>query len=220
MKIVGNRIHHIAGDGIQGLGNGTDVLIDRNEIGYVGANPGSSEHSDNIQIIDNGPNLKITNNWLHHQGWYDATTSVGNAGATYIHGGDSDRMTYENNLIEHSRGRVEVCGLGTGGTSRSNITVRRNTVSDNGQTFGGFPGLEWDCGSGTGNLVERNIAVDPDGGFAIHPTGSRSAFSENNNLFGQPSLVSLDGQGNCMSSNSNPAGQEAIGYRKPAGVPW
>lgn len=129
LKIVGNRIHHIAGDGIQGLGNGTDVLIDRNEIGYVGANPGSSEHSDNIQIIDNGPNLKITNNWLHHQGWYDATTSVGNAGATYIHGGDSDRMTYENNLIEHSRGRVEVCGLGTGGTSRSNITVRRNTVS-------------------------------------------------------------------------------------------
>jgi hypothetical protein len=81
----------------------------------VGANPGSSEHSDNIQIIDNGPNLKITNNWLHHQGWYDATTSVGNAGATYIHGGDSDRMNYENNLIEHSRGRVEVCGLGTGG---------------------------------------------------------------------------------------------------------
>lgn len=186
----------------------------------MGANPGSSEHSDNIQIIDNGPNLKITNNWLHHQGWYDATTSVGNAGATYIHGGDSDRMNYENNLIEHSRGRVEVCGLGTGGTSRSNITVRRNTVSDNGQTFGGFPGLEWDCGSGTGNLVERNIAVDPDGGFAIGRTGSRSAFSENNNLFGQPSLVSLDGQGNCMSSNCNPAGQEAIGYRKPAGVPW
>lgn len=70
-------------------------------------------------------------------------------------------MNYENNLIEHSRGRVEVCGLGTGGTSRSNITVRRNTVSDNGQTFGGFPGLEWDCGSGTGNLVEPQHRSGP-----------------------------------------------------------
>jgi hypothetical protein len=217
LKIIGNRIHDIAADGIQGLGQGVDDVIDRNEVGPVGSTPGSNEHSDNIQIIDNGPNLRITNNWIHHQGYYNGQV-VGNAGATYIHGGSTGTLLYENNLIDHSRGRVEVCGLGTGGTSRSNITVRRNTFSDNGQTFSSFPGFEWDCDSGSGNRVERNIAVDPDGGFAQNGSSSAAVFSSN--LFGQPPLVTLDSQGNCTSSNCNASGQEPIGYRKPAGVNW
>jgi hypothetical protein len=217
LRIERNRIHDIAADGIQGLGTGADVLIDRNEIGPVGANPGSSEHSDNIQIIDNGPNLRITNNWIHHQGYYNGQTT-GNAGATYIHGGSTNSLLYENNLVQANRGRVEICGLGTGGTSRSNITIRRNTFSDGGQAFSGFPGFEWDCDSGSGNRVERNIAVDPDGGFAQNGSASAATFSTN--LFGQSSLVTLDAAGNCNSGACNPAGQEPIGYRKPSGVYW
>ncbi len=216
LHFVGNKIHDIAADGFQGV-NGNDVLIDRNEIGPVGANSDSSEHSDNIQITGNDSNLRITNNWIHHQGYFEGKVT-GNAGSTYIHGGSSGSLIYENNLVEIARGRTEICGLGTGGTSRSNITIRRNTWVEGGQAFTGFPSFEWDCDSGSGNVVERNIAVDPDGGFA--QDGSTGAATFSSNLWGQPSLVTLDAQGNCTSANCNPASQEAIGYRKPSGVRW
>jgi Bacterial TSP3 repeat len=214
LQFVGNKVHDVAGDGFQGVG-GSDILIDRNEIGPVGANSDSNEHSDNIQITGNGSNLRITNNWIHHQGYYGGQVT-GNAGSTYIHGGTTNTLLFENNLIESNRGRTEICGLGTGGTSRSNITIRRNTWVDGGQAYSGFPGFEWDCDSGSGNLVERNIAVDPDGGFA--DAGSAATFASN--LWGQPSLVTLSANGDCTSANCNPAGQEPIGYRKPEGVRW
>jgi hypothetical protein len=216
LHFVGNIVHDIAADGFQGT-NGSDVLIDRNKIGPVGANPESSEHSDNIQIVGNGPNLRITNNWIYEQGYYDGNVT-NNAGSTYIHGGTANSLLYENNLIQIARGRTEICGLGTGGTSRSNISIRRNTWVEGGQQYSGFPGFEWDCDSGSGNRVEGNIAVDPDGGFAQDGSAGAATFSRN--LWGQPSLVTLDGQGNCTSANCNPAGQEAIGYRKPSGVRW
>jgi hypothetical protein len=216
LQFVGNKVHDIAADGFQGT-NGANVLIDRNEIGPVGANSDSDEHSDNIQIVGNGPNLRITNNWIHHQGYYEGGIT-NNAGSTYIHGGTTNSVLYENNLIQSARGRTEICGLGTGGTSRSNIMIRRNTWIDGGQQFTSFPGFEWDCDSGSGNLVERNIAVDPDGGFAQDGSSAAAVFSAN--LWGQSSLVSFDSAGNCTSSSCNPAGQEPIGYRKPSGVNW
>ena len=89
---------------------------------------------------------------------------------------------------------------------------------DGGQAYTGFPGFEWDCDSGSGNTIERNIAVDPDGGFG--QDGSSSAATISSNLWGPPSLVTLDAQGNCTSANCNPAGAEPIGYRKPSGVNW
>ncbi|HKI66578.1 MAG TPA: right-handed parallel beta-helix repeat-containing protein [Solirubrobacterales bacterium] len=218
LRFVGNRVHDIAADGFQGVG-GEDVLIDRNEIGSVGANPGSSEHSDNIQITGNGPNLRITNNWIHLQGYFDGKPTS-NSGSTYIHGdeGAGDPLIYENNLIETALGRTEICGLGTGGTSRSNITVRRNTWVDGGKAFPGFPGFEWDCDSGSGNLIERNIAVDPDGGFAQDGSAAAAGFSQN--IWGTPGTVTLDANGNCTSSNCTAPGGQPIGYRKPSGVHW
>ncbi len=216
LKFVGNYVHEIAADGFQGT-NGANVLIDRNEIGPVGANPGSSEHSDNIQIVDNGPNLRITNNWIHNQGYF-AGKITGNSGSTYIHGGTANSVLYENNLVETNQGRTEICGLGTGGTSRSNITIRRNTWVEGGKAFARFPSFEWDCDSGTGNTIERNISIDPDRGFA--QDGSASAATFASNLWGKPSLVTLDADGNCTSANCNPSGQEPIGYRKPSGVNW
>jgi hypothetical protein len=216
LLFVGNYVHDIAADGFQGT-NGANVVIDRNKIGPVGANPGSDEHSDNIQMVGNGPGLRITNNWIFQQGWFEGQV-VGNSGSIYVHGGTSNPVLIENNLIEENQGRTEICGLGTGGTSRSNITIRRNTWIEGGLTFTGFPGFEWDCDSGTGNTVAGNIAVDPDGGFA--QDGSAAAASFANNIWGTPSKVTFDADGNCISANCNPVGAEAIGYRKPAGVPW
>ena len=216
LRFVGNKVHDVAGDGFQGVG-GSDILIDRNEIGPVGANPDSNEHSDNIQITGNGRNLRITNNWIHNQGYYGDQTT-GNAGSVYIHGGTTDPLLFENNLIEANRGRTEICGLGTGGTSRSNITIRRNTWVDGGQAYSGFPGFEWDCDSGSGNTVERNIAVDPDGGFAKDGPSGSATFADN--IWGRPSRVSLDRNGNCTSAKCNPPGQEPIGYRTPEGARW
>jgi|GEM_PF-6061520 len=216
LRFVGNRVHDIAADGFQGVG-GEDVLIDRNEIGPVGANPGSSEHSDNIQITGNDRGLRITDNWIHHQGYYEGGVA-NNSGSTYIHGGSSGSLVYENNLIETAQGRTEICGLGTGGTARSNITIRRNTWVDGGLAFNGFPGFEWDCDSGSGNLIERNIAVDPDGGFA--QDGSAAAASFAHNIWGIPGAVTLDADGNCASAGCNPSGEGPIGYRKPSGVHW
>jgi hypothetical protein len=160
--------------------------------------------------------LRITNNWIHDQGYYDGEVTA-NAGSTYIHGGSTGSLLYANNLIETAQGRTEICGLGTGGTTRSNITIRRNTWVDGGLAFNGFPGFEWDCDAGSGNTITRNIAVDPDGGFADH--GYDEAIVAPN-LFGEPSSVSLDADGNCTSANCNPDGEEPIGYRKPAGVSW
>ncbi len=216
LRFVGNKIHDIAADGFQGVG-GSDVLIDRNEIGPVGANPDSSEHSDNIQLTFNGPNTRVTNNWIHHQGFYEGNVT-GNSGSTYIHGGTSNSLFFENNLVETAQGRTEICGLGTGGTSRSNVTIRNNTWIDGGRAFSGFPGFEWDCDSGSGNAIENNIAVDPDGGFA--QDGSAAAATFASNLWGQASLVSFDADHNCISANCNPAAGAPIGYRKPSGVAW
>ena len=216
LRFIGNRIHDVAADGFQGVG-GTDVLIDRNEIGPVGRNPDSDEHSDSIQITGNDANLRITNNWIHHQGYFEGEITA-NAGSTYIHGGSAASLVYENNLIQTAQGRTEICGLGTGGEERSNLTIRRNTWVDGGLAFNGFPGFEWDCDSGTGNTVERNIAVDADGGLKMSSSPGAAAFSAN--LFGQLSLVTLDAAGNCTSANCNPAGEDPIGYRKASGVAW
>jgi hypothetical protein len=216
LEFVGNIVHDIAADGFQGT-NGADVTIDRNMIGPVGANPGSSEHSDNIQMVYNGPGLRITNNYIFRQGWFEGQI-VGNSGSIYVHGGTENPTLIENNLIEENQGRTEVCGLGTGGVSRSNITIRRNTWIEGGLTFENFPGFEWDCDSGTGNTVAQNISVDADGGFAQDGSASAATFAEN--IWGKPSAVSFDAEGNCVSANCNPAGGESIGYRKPSGAPW
>jgi hypothetical protein len=220
LRFIGNKLHDLASDGFQGS-DGSNVLIDRNEIGPVGANPSSNEHTDNIQVVSNGPNMRITNNWIHEQGYYEGAVTH-NAGSTYIHGqegaGTTGSLFYENNLIETNQGRTEICGLGTGGRTRSNITVRHNTWVDGGLAYNNFPGFSWECDSGSGNRVERNIAVDSDGGFC--QCGSASAATFSANLWGEDSLVTLDADGNCTSLNCNPPGQEPIGYRKPSDVSW
>ena len=224
LRFVRNKVHDIAADGFQGVA-GSNVVIDRNEIGPVGPNPGSSEHSDNIQIVNNGRGLRITNNWLHGNGYYNGRPVAG-SGNIYIHGGSTGSLLIQNNLFTHSQGRTEIGGLGTGGRSRSNITIRRNTWDGLGRSYAGFPGFEWDIVSGSGNTVADNVAVDPDGGFAMD--GSRHAAHFSHNIWGHPSRVRLDSRGNCISRNCNPGRhtrvgyrkRSRVGYRKPSRVRW
>ena len=216
LSIVNNRIHDIAADGIQ-LGGGDDIVIDRNEIGPVGANPESTEHSDNIQIVDHGNNLRITNNWIHSQGYFGDQVS-GNSGVLYVHGESDGGVLVENNLFSNSRGRVEVCGLGTGGTGKSNVTIRGNTFHDLGQAHEGFPGLQWACDAGTDNRVERNVAIDPDGGFG--EAGGGRAVTLQDNVFGDMAAATFNRDLECTSPNCNPQGAPPIGYRKPKNVRW
>jgi Right handed beta helix region len=215
LRFVGNRVHDIAADGFQGV-EGRNVLIARNDFGPVGANPGSSEHSDDIQIPGNGPGLRIVDNWIHNQGYFAGKVAP-NSGSIYIHGGTSHSVLIENNLITENQGRTEICGLGTGGVERSNITIRRNTWLEGGLAFPNFPGFEWDCSGGSGNRVERNIAIDADGGFAQDGSLAAAAFGEN--IWGRPGKVKFEPDGDCASARCGKAGR-AIGFRAPRGWRW
>jgi len=115
--------------------------------------------------------------------------------------------------VENSRGRVEVCGLGTGGVSISDATIRNNTFYNLSQAFG-IEGFRWNCDSGTNNLIENNVMADRGGGF--HDSGLARTLS--NNITGSLSVVTLDADGNCTSANCN--GATPRGFRKPSGVHW
>jgi PKD domain/Bacterial TSP3 repeat/Right handed beta helix region len=221
LHIEGNYIHNIAADGIQGLGSSQDVVIDRNRIDYIGQEAGSSEHADAMQIIDHGSNARITNNWISHEGYFEAGKVSGGSGTLYVHGGDNDTLLIENNLFSESQGRVLIAGLGTGGTSVSNLTVRRNTFLEDGKSYASFPSFHWAVTSGSNNMVERNVAQDEDGGFSNQGSLSTASFVEN--LWRDRDVsgaLAFDSSGNCTSAACNPSGQEAIGYRKPSGVSW
>ncbi len=220
MLMARNKIHDCEADGIQGI-RGDDVVIDRNEIGPVGDNPqcpyGSlCEHSDGIQEHGRDGDVKITNNWIHHEGYFTNSSGVlvasrAASGTTYIHGGDTSPILYQNNLVENSRGRVEICGLGTGGYGTGNTTVRGNTFRDLSRVFAGVQGFRWYCTSGANNLIADNVMVDQSGGF--HDSGLARTLS--NNFAGFLGDVTFNADGNCTSLNC-----VGRGFRKPNGVHW
>jgi hypothetical protein len=224
MRLIRNKVHDCEADGIQGI-RGDDVVIDRNEIGPVGDDPAcpfglNCDHADGIQENGRDGDVRITNNWIHHEGYYTSASgtlvsSRAASGTTYIHGGSTSPILYQNNLVETSRGRVEVCGLGTGGTSTSNTTIRNNTFYDLARAFD-IQGFEWDCDSGTGNRIENNLFADNGGGFA----DSGRARTLSHNIIGSLSRFTFDEDRNCTSTACNPPGKAAIGYRKPTGVHW
>ena len=213
-KVQRNYIHHIGADGIQMGSDGKDNVIDRNEFAYIAPPPSSDEHSDDIQITGHGPNLRITNNYLHHNGWLDSGGAASGGSGPYIHGGSTGSLLFENNLVRDERNYMQVADLGTGGTSISNLTFRRNTFFNNGTMWPNPPDLSWQINSGTNNLLERNVVNDNFGnkyGFGTHT-------SANNNLNG--AAYTIDNQGECTVTVCNPASQETIGYRCPTDVWW
>ncbi|HEX4308147.1 MAG TPA: right-handed parallel beta-helix repeat-containing protein [Solirubrobacterales bacterium] len=214
LRFIGNRVHDIAADGFQGT-EGANVLIARNDIGPVGANPGSDEHSDDIQMVSNGPGLRIVDNWIHNQGYFGGHLA-NNSGSLYVHGGTGNPVLVENNLITENQGVTEICGLGTGGTTRSNITIRLNTWIQGGLAYPNFPGFQWDCDGGSGNRIERNVAIDSDGGYSTDDGGGSAAdFSEN--IWTYTGKLKFDEHGNCLSARCNPK-TGPIGFRSPPGT--
>ncbi len=222
LRIENNYIHHIAADGIQGLGaNAQNVVIDRNRIDYVGQEPGSNEHADAIQVIDHGPNLRITNNWISHEGYFAAGQSSGGSGTLYVHGGSSNSLRIENNLFSDSLGRVLFGGGLSPSDAISNLTFRRNTVLNVGRSYKGFPGLHWDVDAGSNNVIERNVAEDDDGGFA--DLGAPGTVRLRGNLWrrsGSRGALRFSPIGECLSPACRPEGPDPVGYRVPSGVSW
>ena len=217
LTIQRNYVHHIGADAMQVSISGDNALIDRNEVAYA-ARPasGSNEHSDDLQMVSQGENNRVTNNWFHHCGWWSAQGPTTGCNGSAIHAGRSTTFLYENNLEQHALGIHYVGDLGTGGCDRSNTTYRRNTFHDMATQFGGStPDLAWGLCSGSNNLLERNVVVNRLGnpnGFAASGTTARA------NLVGSYAIDPVTG--NCVSAACNPSGQEPIGYRKPAGVHW
>ena len=213
IKIQRNKIHNIGADGIQVGGNPAGLVIDRNEISYVAVTRSTdTEHSDLIQLVGYG-DTKITNNYMHHVGYVDSSanpTASYPSGGLYIHGGNPGPLQFENNLIVDNRNIPTVGDLGTGGCSFTNTVLRRNTIVRSGTAVGGTD-LIWAVCSGNGNTLERNVIENL--------TNKYSYGNINNNIAGT-SNYTLNASNECTSSNCNPSGQEAIGYRCPTGVSW
>lgn len=212
LRVERNRFHHLAGDGIQLGMEGADALIDRNEIAYVAPSPDSDEHSDDIQVVEHGPNLRITNNYLHHNGFYYEGGPLTGGSGPYIHAGDDDPMVWENNLVRDEANFMQVGNLGTGGTEKSNLVFRRNTFVNNGTSYGNAPDLMWRLSDGSSNVYERNLVL----ALFANEFGF-SGTTVRDNLSGRHRL---DTAGNCVARACNPRGQEPIGFRKPSGVHW
>jgi Right handed beta helix region len=215
MQIVRNSFHNIGADAMQ-LGMDSDLLIDRNEVAYTSRPAASDEHSDDLQLIGNGPNTRITNNYFHHCGWLSPTGPTTGCNSEALHAGSTASLLFENNVEMHALGLPFVGDLGTGGTSRSNSTWRNNTWWDNGTQFADGPDLQFGLKSGTNNRWERNLVVSQlnfsDGaGFA------QSGTAATDNLVGAYAM-SADGQ--CIAAACTTSAGLPIGYRKPAGVHW
>ena len=216
LRIERNYIHHIGGDAIQLGMDGADTLIDRNEIAYAARPESSNEHSDDLQIIGNGPNMQVTNNYFHHCGWFTASGPTTGCNSMALHAGTSNSLLFENNIEAHALGLPFIGDLGTGGTSRSNATFRNNTWWDNGTQFADKPDLQFGLKSGSNNIWQRNLVVSKmnfSGGAGFAQSGTTAQ----DNLVGTHAM-SADGQ--CTAAACNPTGQPPIGYRKPAGVHW
>jgi hypothetical protein len=215
LRIERNYIHHVGADAMQLGMDGTDTLVDRNEVAYAARPPTSNEHSDDLQVTGNGPNMRITNNYMHHNGWLSEGVEGPGGSGPYIHAGDNGALLFENNLITDEHNFMQVGDLGTGGCSKSNLTFRRNTFVRNGTMFGVAADLAWQLCGGSNNLYERNVVNETfwnKYGFAAGGTTARD------NLHG--ALYTIAGNGDCTAAACNPVGQEPIGYRKPSGVRW
>jgi hypothetical protein len=215
MRIERNSFHNIGADAMQ-LGMDADLVIDRNEVAYTARPADSDEHSDDLQLISNGPNTRITNNYFHHCGWLSPTGPTTGCNSEALHAGTTNSLLFENNVEMHALGLPFVGDLGTGGTSRSNSTWRNNTWWDNGTQFADGPDLQYGLKSGTNNTWERNLVVSklnfsPGAGF------TQSGTSAADNLTGTYT-ISADGQ--CTAPACTTPGGLPIGYRKPAGVHW
>jgi hypothetical protein len=145
--VRGNRVLRIPNDGLQTSGV-RSLVIDRNEFSYIAwPTLTGSKHPDIIQIMGAyAPGPVITNNNFHH-----------NSQPVYIQDGiPAGRI--ENNLIHDIKNYgISIGDAGTAnGSGIQGWIMRRNTVWDTAQDFGGGQGVLW-RGDGSGNVLENNV---------------------------------------------------------------
>ena len=215
MQIVRNSFHNIGADAMQ-LGMDADLVIDRNEVAYTARPADSDEHSDDLQLISNGPNTRDHQQLLPPLRLALPHRATTGCNSEALHAGTTNSLLFENNLEMHALGLPFVGDLGTGGTSRSNSTWRNNTWWDNGTQFADGPDLQFGLKSGTNNIWERNLVVSKlnySSGAGFAQSGTTAA----DNLTGTYTM-STDGQ--CTATTCKTAAGLPIGYRKPSGVHW
>lgn len=220
-------IHNVSCDAVQLAGN-REFTLDRTEISYVAPEPGYGCHADSIQNMGFiGDGARITNNYIHHVGYYEAGTNPGpgDPAGQFIYHNNGGGALIENNLFVDNRNYALNLGSGCDGCPRtlSNVILRRNTIVRDGTAFGGesTPDLRWAPTGGSGNRFERNVI----GGIAADGSTSASVVAFSGNVYTDqgplgpedagPLSLSFDASMNCVSAACANAG-----YRKPGGVSW
>ncbi|NGZ96206.1 MAG: hypothetical protein CV089_08780 [Nitrospira sp. WS110] len=203
LTISRNWIHDNKAQGI--LGNGKNILVDRNVISHNGSfaacaagklftNGGNTTHgticNKHHGIYTTGPNWVITNNLIYDNLAYGISVSAykhcpqggcyGNkvyADASY---GGADNWLIANNVIayQHYRGAIV---LWMGGTTNSKII--NNIFYENSQKYPSQNGIEFSASPGGGHIISNNIcyATAPGGTTCIEP-GEESKYTASGNI--------------------------------------
>ena len=223
-RFTGNRVHDIAADGLQGL-NGTNVTDrpqqHRTRRGQPRRSSRALRHDpdrrqrcwdEDHQQLAPRPGL-LANGRLAAASATPAT-STSTAAPTELAASRTTCSTHD------SRGRTEICGLGTGGTHPQQHHDPSQHLVDLGLGLQQLPRLRVGLRlPAAGNTVTDNIAVDPDGGLRSGRLAYQRPPLGRTTSGASPASVTLDANGNCTSANCNPT-SSPIGYRKPSGVSW
>jgi hypothetical protein len=132
LNVIDNKIHHIGADGLQ-LGGVSRLRVERNEISYIAAEPGSTEHSDSLQImsLEGTARARIVRNDIHHVGYYDEGARPGNgaaAGQLLVHGWSDVPVLFQDNLVRDNRNYSPMFKEEEDGSVADNWTFDHNTI--------------------------------------------------------------------------------------------
>lgn len=198
LTVVRCHIHHIAADGFQ-IAGVKGFVVDRNELAYICQESTSTEHSDSLQIMSlAGPGV-ITNNYIHHVGYFNEQHNPPDgygAGQLLVHGWNNYPVQFENNLIRECRNYHPMFKDESTGAVADGWSFVRNTI--------------WRCGP-------------------PQPTANRTGFWRGEHAFEGNVFQSAEGSGVPKSevitgavfdSDWNCTSHPDRGYRKPAGVHW
>lgn len=217
LKITRSKIHHVGCDGVQlGLGANSNFTLDRTEIAYAASGPGTDCHSDSMQIMGSGGTNYITNNWIHHTGYYDDNYIPSSSGQMILHGWNgSTPWIVQNNLFTNNRNFTPEYKQENDGSFARNWTWDHNTILSSFNTEGSGCSGNWNGAQAalTNNIIRQyceefgatydtvsgNIGIDssPEGGIRL--------------------AVTFD---STYEPTNLPAGYTGAGYRVPTDVHW
>jgi hypothetical protein len=132
LNVLNNKIHHIGADAMQ-LAGVAALRVERNDISYVAAEQGSSEHSDSLQIMSlaGTTQARILRNAIHHVGYYDGSHKPGDgypAGQLLVHGWSDVPVLFQDNLLRENRNYSPMFKDESNGAVADNWTFDHNTI--------------------------------------------------------------------------------------------